>query len=182
MTPDEVNLLVGTLAAAFPAREMRKETVRVYAKYLADVDPAAARRAIDKLIVAETFFPSIGQIRREIAREVSGHESPEAAWLLVQRATYYPTRFAGSGGWEIDLEKLPPLAARVAASMSASDIAEGTAAARAHFLRIHAQMAEEDARGINLQSLEAGDEGPRLGQAASAAELLPDVVGDEKIE
>jgi hypothetical protein len=55
------------LRAAFPRDQIREETVRVYARELADLDPGDVEAAVRALIRTSQFFPRVSEIREAAA-------------------------------------------------------------------------------------------------------------------
>ncbi len=75
------------LKASYPRADVTQETLTAYATMLKDVDAIDARSAIERLICTSKFFPTIAEIRAEVAAAKTAHlPEPEAAWGEVQRA------------------------------------------------------------------------------------------------
>jgi len=81
MSQSDAARAVAVLAAAFPSARIEAPTLRVYAKLLADVDPEALSRAVTRLAATSRFFPTIAELRGEVAAEATeGLPAPEVAW------------------------------------------------------------------------------------------------------
>jgi hypothetical protein len=76
---------IAILRAAFPGREFPNKTIELYGRLLADLDPEAVTRAVERLIMGSEFLPTIHAIRREVAEEKLSLPSPEEAWDIVLR-------------------------------------------------------------------------------------------------
>jgi hypothetical protein len=84
VTTREAKALVALLKAAFPRQALEQATLEVYAKYLADLDAAIGRIAVERLIATSRFFPTIAEIREQVATmQCDDMPEPELAWQEV---------------------------------------------------------------------------------------------------
>jgi Loader and inhibitor of phage G40P len=103
MTRGEAMQLVAILKAAFPRQPIEPETVKTYAAFLADLEVETATEAMKRLVASSRFFPTIAEIREEIAEQACGLPSELEAWELVARVSFDRTErrqcedCAGSG-------------------------------------------------------------------------------------
>lgn len=87
MTKAEALRLAAVLKAAWPREKVGSDTLQVYAQYLQDVPFEAAKAATDRLICSRKWFPTIAEIRAELAEaECAALPDPEVAWGEVLRA------------------------------------------------------------------------------------------------
>lgn len=63
MTPREAGIVLDALVAAFPQRVMGEDTVRIYARFLVDVDLDVALGAVAQWIARCRTFPMIADLR-----------------------------------------------------------------------------------------------------------------------
>lgn len=99
MAQSEIAKLVAELIAAFPNPRMviGPATVGVYCTALDDLEPAAVRWAVRRLILTSKYFPTVAEIREQVAQAEVGTElSASEAWthLLaeVRRTGFYESR------------------------------------------------------------------------------------------
>ncbi len=140
--------LVGALVAAFPAAEIGAETVKLYARMLADVPPEVLDAAVEQCIAECKFFPAVAELRDKALRLASAagqHPTSAEAWGLVVEAirrvgSYGRPRFAD------------PLVARAVEVMDWRQMCacETPAADRAHFMRIYEQLVARDMEDARL--------------------------------
>jgi len=83
MTTTSAAPAIAILRAAFPRAEFPDKTIQLYGRLLADLDPAAVTRAVERLIKGSEFLPTIHSIRREVAEETLGLPMPEEAWDIA---------------------------------------------------------------------------------------------------
>lgn len=95
---DAVNA-VKRLMAAFRKDVISEDTAAIYLERLVDIPAELLKATIDRLIDTETFFPSIGEIRRTAA-ELAGllPPSPAEALAIIRRADRTEIRGAERGG------------------------------------------------------------------------------------
>lgn len=86
MRAEQARALVALLKAMYPRAEVSRETWNGYAHYLADLEYAAAKAAIDAHIMTSTFFPAVAEIRERVAEDACRLPGAEEAWLEVERA------------------------------------------------------------------------------------------------
>lgn len=87
MTFDEAGELLALLKALYPRQTVDLKTATAYAKFLEDLDYAAVERAICRIVATKDFFPTVAEIRREVAVAATAHlAEPELAWRDVERA------------------------------------------------------------------------------------------------
>lgn len=76
---------IAAIQVAFPGRAFPDATAELYGRMLADLDPAAVTRAVERLLKGDDFLPTIHRIRREVAEEALALPSAEEAWDMVTR-------------------------------------------------------------------------------------------------
>lgn len=84
MKASESAKLVMMLMAAFPNGKTSEATSKVYEEMLADLDFAAARRAVTNLIRTAKFLPTVAEIREAtglVKRELGDHAAVRARRL-----------------------------------------------------------------------------------------------------
>jgi hypothetical protein len=87
VTNADIKRLLSILRASYPRQEIDEATVKAYSHMLADLDYDEARAATQRLIATSKFFPTIAEIRAEVAEEsMSAIPSGEEAWGEVRRA------------------------------------------------------------------------------------------------
>lgn len=74
---------IGVLRAAYPRQAFPDESVRLYARMLADMGDREVTEAVRALILTSTFLPSISEIRAEVAERRLGLPTAAEAWSLV---------------------------------------------------------------------------------------------------
>lgn len=88
MRDDHERLLdrLAYMAAGFPRNEITKTTIAVYAERLSTMPIDAVCSAIDALIDTAKWFPTIGEIKAEAAKQSNGlSELAEEAWARVRQ-------------------------------------------------------------------------------------------------
>jgi len=83
MTASEALKLFAILKATYPRQETNEATAEVYASFLSDLDYHATERAVRKIVATSTFFPTIAEIRREVAEDYADLPSAAEALALV---------------------------------------------------------------------------------------------------
>jgi hypothetical protein len=83
-TKSDVTGFVGILAASYPNFNLTQETIVVYQKTLADIEPKVLEAAILHLVTTSKFFPTIAEIR-------------EAAFSIMTNERKIPSAFEA---WE----------------------------------------------------------------------------------
>jgi hypothetical protein len=83
MTPSSAAPAIAILRAAYPGKGFPDQTVELYGRMLADLDPAAVTRAVERLIYGSDFLPTIHAIRREVAEETLALPMAEQAWDIA---------------------------------------------------------------------------------------------------
>lgn len=84
MKKSEVAELVMMLLAAYPNARTSSATSQVYEAMLADLDAGQARAAVQRLIAASRFMPTVAEIRAAVAAlEHGAVRSGAEAWLDV---------------------------------------------------------------------------------------------------
>lgn len=84
-TTESCALAIAKLAAAFPGKAFPDTTAALYGRMLADLDPQAVDRAVDRLLRGDDFLPTIHRIRLSVAEEALALPSAEEAWDMVTR-------------------------------------------------------------------------------------------------
>ena len=79
--------MCGVLAAAYPRFTLRKDTIEVYARCLADMPDAVLEAAAKDCIARSRFFPTVAELR-EAAHGIThaGEETAYEAWEQVMRS------------------------------------------------------------------------------------------------
>lgn len=140
MTEREALTLVAALQGAYPRPELTPKTVKIYAEILLPLDYAAARSAVERLLLTAKFLPTIAEIRDSLTANAAPEwPTPGDAWArvmhLIRKVGSYgtlPTQtpfdrmvkrcIEGIGGWAYLCEET-----------------ENVMADRAHFLRVYEQ-------------------------------------------
>ena len=139
MNPEHYNV-VKVLAAAFPHNKVTKETIVTYTSFLADIDPAALKRAAYWCMANCEFFPTMRALREAI-QETDPNRAPTGAdaWAEVTKlfhthGSWHSVEFSHSlvlravdamGGWhDLCMSEDPP------------------GVLRGQFLKIYAQLEE----------------------------------------
>lgn len=87
MTKTEALKCLSILKASYPRQELGRDTLEAYAAMLADIDFEAAQDAVRRLICGSKWFPSIAEIRAEVAQAAMANmPAPEIAWGEVWKA------------------------------------------------------------------------------------------------
>lgn len=85
MTTNTCAPAIAALQLAYPGRAFPDATAELYGRMLADLDPAAVTRAVERLLKGEDFLPTIHRIRQSVAEEALALPSAEEAWDMVTR-------------------------------------------------------------------------------------------------
>jgi hypothetical protein len=75
-----LSLSIASLRAAFPNANLPAETVAIYEAALADLDPADVERAVVARIKTSRFFPTVAEIREQVAETNLALPGPIEAW------------------------------------------------------------------------------------------------------
>ena len=87
MKTDEALECLTVLAASYPRAEIEEATLVAYSSMLADVDGDQAQAAIKRIICTSKWFPTIAEIRAEIAEAATAQlPAVEIAWGEVWKA------------------------------------------------------------------------------------------------
>lgn len=86
MNRAEAMRVFALLQAAYPRQELPDSTELVYASALADLDVVAVERAALALIRTSRWFPTIAEIREQVAEDLTGLPEAEMAWAEVREA------------------------------------------------------------------------------------------------
>jgi hypothetical protein len=155
VTREEAAVLVATLAAAHPRVKLDEANVRIYARSLTAFELAEGQRAVARLIVTSTFFPSIAEIRRSIAEERLGLPEPELAWEIVRAGPALPdetfpdendsdARWAAAQAWRIGLPVAIKRAYADIGGRGALTHTDNMEVLRAQFMRLYEAFREEE--------------------------------------
>ena len=86
MKESEALTLVAVLKGAYPRQPTDEATAEVYVRFLIDLDHEPAAAAVHRLIQTSTFFPTIAEIRADVAEYECGLPSvTEALELVMER-------------------------------------------------------------------------------------------------
>jgi len=149
MTKGEVAKLLAVLAASYPKFEVDDLKVQVWHEMLGDLDYATANMAVKKLILENTFPPSIAEVRIAAAEIMNPDVMTAAeAWGEVERAV----RTYGSYQETEALASLPPRVAKVVRLIGWREIClnEEPGVVRGQFLKMYQQVQERDRREMLL--------------------------------
>lgn len=83
MTAATTAAAVAALRVAYPRQDFPDDTVRLYVRMLADLDPGEVTAAVERLIRRSTFVPAIAEIRLEVAESACNLPSVAEAWSMV---------------------------------------------------------------------------------------------------
>jgi len=78
---------IAAIQIAFPGKDFPDRTAELYGRMLADLDPEAVTRAVERLLKGSEFVPTIHAIRREVAEETCNLPTPEEAWDIALRGS-----------------------------------------------------------------------------------------------
>jgi hypothetical protein len=78
MKPNESAGVVALLKAAYPRQELDRDTIRLYAKMLADLDAEVVVAAVERIIATSKWFPTVAEIRAETTRNPAAKTGAEA--------------------------------------------------------------------------------------------------------
>jgi len=149
MTRAETAKILAVLAASYPKFEVDDLKVQVWHEMLGDLDYVTANMAVKKLILENTFAPSIAEVRKA-AMDILNPDVMTAAeaWGEVERAVrtygYYRETEA--------LASLTPRVAKVVRQISWREIClnEEPGVVRGQFLKMYQQVQERDHREMLL--------------------------------
>ena len=79
--------LIKVLVAAYPRQEMREDTIKVYVSTLSDLDYKATEKSIMKHIRTSKWFPTIAEIREDVAEALHEIPSLEDAMTTLKQAS-----------------------------------------------------------------------------------------------
>jgi len=149
MTKIETAKLLAVLAAAFPRFDVDDLKVRVWHEMLGDLDYVTANIAAKKLILENTFAPSIAEVRKAVMEILNPDGMTAAeAWGEVERAVrtygYYRETEA--------LESMSPSVAKVVKYIGWQNIClnEEPGVVRGQFLKMYTQVAEREQKELLL--------------------------------
>jgi len=140
MTKGEVAKLLAVLAASYPKFEVDDLKVHVWHEMLSDIDYSIASTAIKKLIMQNTFPPSIAEVRKAVTELMNPEQvTSSEAWGEVIRAM----RNFGYYREEEALASMSPTTARVVRYMGWREICmseEPAGVLRGQFLKMYEQV------------------------------------------
>jgi len=177
MEKSEVVLIYAALTIAYPKlAEPDETTIELWHKAMADVDYKVAEVAVQKLILENTFPPSIAEVRAAIAEIMNpAIPTPAEAWGEVERAMrlygYYREKEA--------LDSMSEITRQTVKYMGWADIcmSEKPGVTRGQFLEMYKQIANRR-RSESLLPQPLKDEIRKLSERYSAR--LIEGKGDEK--
>lgn len=144
MTKGEIAKLLAVLAASYPRFESNDLKVQVWHEMLGDLDYSIASMAIKKLIMQNTFPPSIAEVRKAAIEMINPERvTSSEAWGEVTRAI----RNFGYYREEEALANMSPITARVVRYMGWRDIClseEPSGVLRGQFLKMYEQVANRE--------------------------------------
>jgi len=87
MTEAEALSIVAVLAASYTKHDLTQANLNAYSAMLQDLDFVATGEAVKRLVCKAKWFPSISEIRTEVAEaKCAGIIEPELAWAEVLKA------------------------------------------------------------------------------------------------
>jgi hypothetical protein len=87
MSSEGAKIILGVMAAAYPGFQLTAQTIAIYSELLSDIDDETLARAAKRCMSKCKFYPTIAEIREEIAAEASSHlASAIDAWGEVRKA------------------------------------------------------------------------------------------------
>lgn len=87
MTPAETAKILTVLKASYPRQELTSATVSAYSAMLADLPYESVDAAVRRLIASSKWFPTIAEIRSEVAEgKIAELPAAEVAWGEVRKA------------------------------------------------------------------------------------------------
>jgi len=144
MTKGEVAKLLAVLAASYPKFEVDDLKVHVWHEMLSDIDYSIASTAIKKLIMQNTFPPSIAEVRKAVTELMNPEQvTSSEAWGEVIRAMHN----FGYYREEEALASMSPTTARVVRYMGWREICmseEPAGVLRGQFLKMYEQVTERE--------------------------------------
>jgi len=142
MDASEATRLVERLLVAYPQARVSEDTCALYARYLLDLDAAAASEAVDDLILDSPTLPTIAEIRRRVIE--TGVELPTAleAW-----ASIVGTR---TGGEPVEISPLVREVCNLFGGSYTIRNSEQPTIMRAQFLKAYAERRDEELRRQNV--------------------------------
>lgn len=105
---------VAILSAAYPRQAFPTDSVRLYVRMLADLNPDALAAAVARLIRRSTWLPSIAEIRLEVAEATLALPSVGEAWeqALIGRGMHDLVKrsyLAAGGAWAFRTSEKPEI-------------------------------------------------------------------------
>lgn len=170
MKTSEAMKLVAVLKGAYPRQPTDEGTAEVYLAFLADLDYEAANDAIRRLIQTSRFFPTIAEIRGEVAELACGLPSvTEATALVLERHRLSDDELAAN-----PLPDAVRKAYRMVGGSWAFRTSENPVALRAQFRDAYAQLRADAVQRIQQAPALAAPE-RRAELAAGEVVRLPDL-------
>lgn len=94
MTATQAGELVALVRAAFPRERVEQETYKLYARFLLDLEYQPARAAVTRLLCRSRFFPSIAELRAEVAEVALGLPGELEAFRLAEAHALWRPEYA----------------------------------------------------------------------------------------
>ena len=149
MTKGEIAKILAVLAAAYPKFEVDDVKVQVWYEMLGDLEYSIVNIAIKKLIMQNTFPPSIAEVRKAVTELMNPEQvTSSEAWGEVTRAI----RNYGYYHEEEALASMSPITAQLVRYMGWREIcmSEDIGVIRGQFLKMYQQVRERDRREMLL--------------------------------
>jgi len=149
MTKGEIAKILAVLAAAYPKFEVDDVKVQVWYEMLGDLEYSIVNIAIKKLIMQNTFPPSIAEVRKAVTELMNPEQvTSSEAWGEVTRAI----RNYGYYCEEEALASMSPITAQLVRYMGWREIcmSEDIGVIRGQFLKMYQQVRERDRREMLL--------------------------------
>ena len=171
MKPHEVSKVIALLKAAFPRQVIGADTIAIYSDMLADLDAQEALNAVKCILSNADFFPTIAEIRAQVARSQVSLPNAEEAWNEVRDAIR-----------AVGIHREPPTFSHPAIQRAAEAIgwntlceSENIGVERAHFMRFFHDSSEREMRKAQLGAL-LPESTPRrviTGEPVALSKLIP---------
>lgn len=158
MRESEALKLVAVLKGAYPRQPTDEATAEVYVGFLVDLDYEQANDAIRRLIQTSRFFPTIAEIREEVAETACGLPSvTEALAMVLERNHLSDEELAAN-----PLPEAVKKAYRIVGGSWAFRTSENPVALRAQFRDAYAAIRAEEVSQVQRGSAPALTPGTHL--------------------
>jgi hypothetical protein len=155
VTDAECKKLVAVLLGAFPQSRISAQTPAIYERMLIDLECPAAHAAVERLLAASRFMPSVAEIREAALTLAIGEQKPGGeAWGGVLRA------IKAEGAWHTpgrDFVFADTVTAECVESLGWRELcaSENQVADRARFIELYDRLAVQNRQRQLSESLPA---------------------------